>query len=192
MPRCCAAEAAACCTGQKGILLVLSQTAVNGLSWSCRSLPHDTAWLAWWATQDAAKQCIAARMATHAGSATQSFAALEKGLQAANARPGPGIKPRCAVHVFAHPPAPPCAWRRYPRPHVQGMACMRSALWQVCMADVRAGSLAFQRGHEPLLWLRCMAQSLPCLYTGCVLEVLEQGRPTFLWCICIDGIKPTW
>ena len=58
----------------------------DGIVWWCRIAPNSTAWLAWWAVQEAAKHCTAARMTTHLGNATQGFAALEQALQAANGR----------------------------------------------------------------------------------------------------------
>lgn len=38
----------------------------------------------WWAVQEAARQCVAARLRTHVGGPTQTFAALEKALLAVN------------------------------------------------------------------------------------------------------------
>lgn len=44
--------------------------------------PRSQAEAACWAIQEAARQCAAARMRTHFGGPAQTFAAVEKGLQA--------------------------------------------------------------------------------------------------------------
>lgn len=48
-----------------------------------RAASTSTAWLSFWAIEEAAKHCVAARMSTHLGNATNSFAAFEKALHAA-------------------------------------------------------------------------------------------------------------
>lgn len=61
----------------------------------CRQAPTCLSLAAWCAVQEAAKQCVAARLRTHHGGPAQTLAALEHSLQAAAGRlqqePGPAL-----------------------------------------------------------------------------------------------------
>ena len=50
---------------------------------ACRHAPICLSQATWWAVQEAAKQCVAARLRTHHGGPAQTLAALEQALQAA-------------------------------------------------------------------------------------------------------------
>lgn len=85
---CCCLGSPACATARQATLpLHIDHTLAIFHCFPCgRHLPSSVSLAAWWATQEAAKQCVAARLRTHHGGPSQTLAAFERALQAAVAQ----------------------------------------------------------------------------------------------------------